>query len=135
VSERIRFGSTPVRNTGRRWPGLAVTAVLGLLAVATSVGGQSCANREEVRLPSPDGAWELVLFIRLCGTAYTGEVAIVAKGAALPGGPGNVPLPDHPENAGARWLAADSVVITSPTASPSTQEFRVDGVKVRYVRQ
>jgi hypothetical protein len=112
-----------------------VATGLGLLAVATSVGGQACVNREEARLPSPDGARELVLFIRLCGGAYTGEVAIVAKGAVLPDGPGNVPLPDHPENVGARWQAADSVVVASPTASPSPQEFRVEGVKVRYVRQ
>jgi hypothetical protein len=92
-------------------------------------------NREESRLSSPDGARELVLFIRLCGAAYTGEVAIVITGAALPGGPGNVPLADHPEKVGARWVTADSIVIASPTAGQPAQAFLVEGVTVRYVRQ
>jgi hypothetical protein len=67
--------------------------------------------------------------------AYTGEVAIVITGAALPGGPGNVPLADHPEKVGARWVTADSIVIASSTAGQPAQAFLVEGVPVRYVRQ
>lgn len=118
-----------------RWAPILFVLLCCLLAVPDVCGSQSCPNHEQIRLPSPDGSRELVLFLRLCGSAYAHEVAIVAKGAALPDGPGNVPLPDHPTKVVARWVTAESVILASPTAGQSPQEFRVAGVTVRYVRQ
>lgn len=106
-----------------------------LLLNPTLASSQPCVNHEQTRLPSPDGTRELVSFIRLCGTAYTGEKAIVTKGAPLPDGPGNVTLPGHPVRTVARWATTDTVIIASPAAGPSPREFRVNGVTVRYVRE
>lgn len=115
---------------------LSLILILSAAFVLTSgrLFGQPCQNTEMTRLPSPDGARDLLTFVRRCGADYSSEVALVPKGQPLPDGPGNVGLPGHPKKLVARWSAADTVIIASPAAGPSPYQTRVEGVTIVYVR-
>ncbi len=83
-----------------------------------------------------DGSRDAVFFIRRCGASaeYRNGVAIVPKGQPLADKPGDVFIFGHQVNLTARWSAADTLIVVSPSANPSPQETRVGGVTIMYKR-
>jgi len=102
--------------------------------VVTPSHAQPCKSAGNLRLPSPDGRRELILYARVCGENMAGEVEIAPKGAPVPDRPGNVDVPGHPIRTAARWMSNDAVVVEFPTTGALPKPLTVDGVTVTFGR-
>ena len=125
----------------RRGLRISVAAFLGtcglttiVAAEATAWRSQSCRSAGDLRLPSPDGRRELILYTRVCGERAPGEVEIAPKGMPVPDRPGNVDVPGHPLRTSARWISNDSVAIAIPRASALPKALQVNGVTITFSR-
>jgi len=83
------------RNCAKEWIFLLMTMAATLLTSACGSFGM-CGNREVVRVPSPDGTLEAVLFQRDCGatTDFSTQVSIVPTGERLADQGGNAFVAD-----------------------------------------
>jgi hypothetical protein len=112
---------------------LVVAAATVMLAQAIPVDADPCRSvGGKTRLPSPDGARELLLYFRVCGDETSGEVEISSKGAPVPDRPGNVDVPGHPLRVSSRWTSNDAVVIAIPGKGSPPRPLRVDGVTITF---
>jgi hypothetical protein len=76
---------------------LAILLVVGLIVLCGGCGSCGmCRNYEVVRLKSPDGVLDAVLYQRDCGatTDFSTQVSIVISGRGLPDAPANVFIAD-----------------------------------------
>jgi hypothetical protein len=129
-------------TSGANWRrGLRISAFLAtcglttiVAAEATALRSQPCRSAGDLRLPSPDGRRELILYTRVCGERATGEVEIALKGIPVPDRPGNVDVPGHPLRTSARWISNDSVIIAIPRASALPKALQVNGVTITFSR-
>jgi hypothetical protein len=87
--------------------GLFVVAPLAILGGLTAwmfaATAQPCSNAITQQLPSPDGGFNAVLFVRSCTTApgFSSNISILVKDGILADGPGNLFASDgHPEQLG-----------------------------------
>ena len=99
-------------------------------------GDSGCANTEKQRLPSPDGRREVVIFERDCGatTDYSTQVAVLARGAALPNRPANAFIYGHRMPLRVRWDGPQALTVAYPPGFRGhTEQRRAAGVEVRYV--
>jgi hypothetical protein len=123
---------------GLRISGAAFLAAYGLTtmvaAEAMALRSQQCRSAGDLRLPSPDGRRELILYTRVCGERATGEVEIAPKGMPVPDRPGNVDVPGHPIRTSARWMSNDSVSIAIPRAGALPRALQVNGVTITFSR-
>ena len=114
---------------------LAACALTTIVAAeATPLRSQPCRSAGDLRLASPDGRRELILYTRVCGERATGEVEIAPKGMPVPDRPGNVDVPGHPLRTSARWISNDSVAIAIPRASALPKALQVNGVTITFSR-
>ena len=114
---------------------MRVAIVVALMFAPRMVqSSQPCRSVGDLRLPSPDGRRELILYSRVCGERASGEVEITAKGGPVPDRPGNVDVPGHPLRTSARWTSNDAVVVEIPGTSAPPKPLKVDGVTVTFSR-
>src|SRR5215471_8017884 len=108
----------------------------GLLVTAPPIQSAStnCRSAGDLRLPSPDGRREMLLYVRICGDRATGEVEIVQKGAPVPDRPGNIDVPGHPIEVSGRWTSDAALILAVPGTNALPKPQRIDGVTVTFVR-
>lgn len=94
----------------------------------------NCRSVGDLRLPSPDGRREMLLYVRICGDRTTGEVEIVRTGALVPDRPGNIDVPGHPVEVSGRWTSDATLILAVPGTIALPKPERVDGVTVTFVR-
>ena len=113
----------------------------GLLAIAAvyciitgCLGESGCANTEQTRVHSPNGAFDVVVFVRDCGatTDYSAQVALVPAGAPVADAPGNVFIDAHQVAVAVRWLGSDTLEVRHPNGSPVLSATQVGGVTITY---
>ena len=129
-------------TSGANWRrGLRISAFLAtcglttiVAAEATALRSQACRSAGDLRLPSPDGRRELILYTRVCGERATGEVEIAPKGMPVPDRPGNVDVPGHPIRTSARWMSNDSLSIAIPRGGALPRALQVNGVTITFSR-
>ena len=94
-----------------------------------------CENEQLLRVTSPDGKREAVVFRRGCGatTAPSTQVSSVAAGAKAPTGVGNVIVTEDAANVTPRWISPTDLLLTmDPATRVITRNATVDGVSVEY---
>jgi len=125
---------------------LAVLLVLFVLLAAPVAAGAPCANRILSELPSPDGRWNAVVFVRACGepARFSTQLALVKAGKPLPNLAANVLVSaprdaEAQESAGgeraidARWESSEELVVRRPRVLELLQaKTRVKRVRIRY---
>jgi len=121
--------------------------LIASLAIAASLSACSDACRDNVvsTEPSPDGAWQAVLFQRDCGatTGFSSQVSVTRVGAAISGGGNTFVADDDHGNATKsssggpwvelRWLSPQRLLIRYDKASRVfTRADTVSDISVTY---
>src|SRR6266571_3498324 len=153
----MSLGHSPLRDgplVGRRSRVLFVLAVFCALSLACS---PLCVSEEQLRIPSPDGKVEAVLFQRDCGatTDFSTQVSVLPSGARLGDAGGNVFIADADHSrapraswggppASMRWQGLRHLVVTyHPLSRVFLEErsvhvqtgwFRSELVAIEFVR-
>lgn len=94
-----------------------------------------CETDVRLRVASPDGRREAVVFGRECGatTGFNTQVAIVPVGE-VPDGAGNVLVLDDIVQLHVRWTSDRALSVSGVGGRVYGQGNRVDGVSVSYAR-
>ncbi|UXN68646.1 hypothetical protein N8A98_15465 [Devosia neptuniae] len=106
----------------------------GLLWYASSLL-PSCQTTQHARLPSPDSAFDLVIFSRDCGatTGANTQAALIPNGDSLPDDAASFPSIGASADLAPRWTGPTSITLTIP---PAAQIYRRDdsvaGIAVIY---
>ncbi|UXN75427.1 hypothetical protein N8D56_11995 [Devosia sp. A8/3-2] len=106
----------------------------GLLWYASSLL-PSCETSQHARLPSPDAAFDLVIFSRDCGatTGFNTQAALIPNGDTLPDDAASFLSIGVTADLALRWAGPASIELTIP---PGAQIYRRDesvaGITVIY---
>ena len=106
----------------------------GLLWYASSLL-PSCQTTQHARLPSPDSAFDLVIFSRDCGatTGANTQAALIPNGDSLPDDAASFLSIGATADLAPRWSTPTSITLTIP---PGAQIYRQDesvaGIAVIY---
>lgn len=113
-----------------------IPAVLvgGLLWYASSLLS-SCETTQHQRLPSPDSAFDLIIFSRDCGatTGANTQAALIPNGDSLPDDAASFLSIGAAADLSPRWDSPASITLTVPAgAQIYRQDTSVAGIAVNY---
>lgn len=94
-----------------------------------------CGNEELLRVRSPDGEKEAVVFTRSCGamTGFVTHLSIIRAGATLPNKAGNASIYDGKAEILVEWVSPEEVRVVRPPGVERVKENReTRGVELVY---
>lgn len=125
---------------------VVVTLAMLLMNRVSDALRPACVNTIVETLPSPDNAWNAILFERSCGatTGFTSQVSVMPSGRSLPDTAGNAFVSMRGDTAGTTtwggplvqlsWTGERQLEVShDPTAHTMSSSNRVGEVSVSFV--